>query len=405
MSFRKLFIYILPLFLMFISISSAYSQTRVQNADGDWIIIMPDGTWQYDDSKANDPPKVTKEKKTKAKKQKQPKVKKIKKPKTKKAKKPKKTKSSKIKNAAASPSVDRSQLAESEERLQRAKADLNKISRDISAKKKAISATKSEPLKAQFKQELNTLNQSKKLAKSNVKLAKKNHSAMKSAIAKAEKTGTTQAASTQARKPKAEKRPKNQANPSSKPDANISEVRLSSADTKLMSKIRYTPCSVAMREVDPISGQTQINLKQQRFFSYTAPEMRKYMKGSDYLNCYAGLTKIGNNKLLNMTFVINSKLGQKDYGYIEDDASLLIKLIDGTMITLKASKQDEGIVDGINNTTTFKNSYFIAPKQEKELRKYEVSFVRMVWSNGYEDYEVYELDFMIDMFDCLDEAK
>ncbi len=408
MSFRTLIAAFAAVFLLFCSISPLYSQTRVQNADGDWIIIMPDGTWQYDDNAVEKPAKATKKKKSKAKK---PKTKKSKTPKTQKpkakkskAKKPKKSKTPKIRKESSNPAIDRSQLAASELQLEKAEADYKIIKRDVSAKKKEIAKAKSEPQKLRLQQELSVLNQRKKLAKANVKLAKKSYSTIKSSISKQEKAAKSEIAESQSvrsNKSKSSKKSREtQTIQASSPVQNTA-----STGARLISKIRYTPCSIAMRQVDPISGQTQINLQEQPFFSYTAPEMRKYMKGSDYLNCYAGLTRVGNTKLLNITYQINSKLGQKDYGYIEDESSLIIRLIDGSMITLKAKKQDEGLVDAINNKTTFKNSYLISAKDEKELRKYEVSFVRMVWSNGYEDYEVYELDFLIDMFDCLDETQ
>ena len=43
----------------------------------------------------------------------------------------------------------------------------------------------------------------------------------------------------------------------------------------------------------------------------------------------------------------------------------------------------------------------MASRMEKALKKGEVDRVRIIWDAGYEDYEVYNLDFFINQFKCL----
>jgi hypothetical protein len=63
------------------------------------------------------------------------------------------------------------------------------------------------------------------------------------------------------------------------------------------------------------------------------------------------------------------------------------------------------MVDEINGKTIYR-TYFSMDKGElKKLQKSEVIKVRMLWSIGYEDYEVNELDFFINQLNCLEQVK
>jgi len=58
----------------------------------------------------------------------------------------------------------------------------------------------------------------------------------------------------------------------------------------------------------------------------------------------------------------------------------------------------------VNKTTTYNTSYPLNKSQIKRLRDAEIDKVRMIWATGYEDYEVYQVDFFRDLFRCLEEG-
>ena len=83
---------------------------------------------------------------------------------------------------------------------------------------------------------------------------------------------------------------------------------------------------------------------------------------------------------------------------------MLIKLLDDETVNLICDKTDGGTVDLDAGTTTYNTYFTIHNKAEKQLRKSEVVQVRVLWSTGYEDYEINELDFFMDQFYCIDAA-
>ena len=61
-----------------------------------------------------------------------------------------------------------------------------------------------------------------------------------------------------------------------------------------------------------------------------------------------------------------------------------------------------GTLNPLKKSVVYKPQYLIGSNQAKELSKGEVDRIRLVWSSGYEDYEIYELDFFINQFRCLE---
>ena len=55
----------------------------------------------------------------------------------------------------------------------------------------------------------------------------------------------------------------------------------------------------------------------------------------------------------------------------------------------------------INNVYTFRGQYPISKGELKVLRRSEVDRARIVWKTGYEDYDILNVDFFINQFNCL----
>jgi len=104
-----------------------------------------------------------------------------------------------------------------------------------------------------------------------------------------------------------------------------------------------------------------------------------------------------------LEITIASEHAQRDYGIIEKGSVLNIKLMDDTNVKLFNNKTDVGVSNELTNSVTYQAQYVVSPGAEKVLRKNEIDKIRVIWSSGYEDYEVYDLDFFINQFRCLNE--
>ncbi len=171
------------------------------------------------------------------------------------------------------------------------------------------------------------------------------------------------------------------------------------------SEVIMEECDFEFNEFDPITQKVKRGLAHRFFFSYTSDVLKEYMQGEDYLICHGGLIDIQGIIALGIKYEIDSPQARYEYGSISTNAQMILQLIDGETITLLAEQSDSGRVNRSTGKTEFSSIFLINPREEKELRKTEISTVRMVWGTGYEDYEVNELDFLINQFQCIDAAR
>ncbi|MFT5386870.1 MAG: hypothetical protein ACI81W_004288, partial [Saprospiraceae bacterium] len=162
-------------------------------------------------------------------------------------------------------------------------------------------------------------------------------------------------------------------------------------------------CNLVFDGVDEFSGKKRKDVAEQLFFTHTNEELRSIFKDQDYMTCTGYLSSLtGGLIFLTLNITIASKSAQREYGILEKGSQINIKLLNGENVRLVNKKTNMGTENTLENSVSYRAQYLISSGDEKELKKSEVDKVRIIWSSGYEDYEIYELDFFIDQFNCLD---
>ncbi|MBK8504531.1 MAG: hypothetical protein IPL46_21365 [Saprospiraceae bacterium] len=161
-------------------------------------------------------------------------------------------------------------------------------------------------------------------------------------------------------------------------------------------------CEFSFHGIDEFTKTQKKELKDELFFSYTDERLKSYLKDQDYMSCRGYLTSIsGGFRYLTLVFSIASKNANREYGYIKNGSLLNLKLLDGETVSLFTQSENQGLLDPKSGKTVYKVRYPIEYQKEKLLLKSGIDKVRVVWSSGYEDYEVYNIDFFTNQFDCL----
>jgi hypothetical protein len=367
---RLKYIFLVLLIVNIVAIQQVTAQIKVTNDDGDKIILMPDGTWRYADkdkqaTASNDvkkkqssgKAKVNKKKLTKAEKKKLEKVEEDKK------------RSEKIRKKLAK-QRERKAKDEAEKRAKEEKKNAKLAAKNA---KKNNSGKKTPKTKKPKKEKVAKGKSNKKTKKDNKRLADGNNS-------------------------KGSKK-----KPSKKLQAKL--IRQQFKPFKDVRIIEYqTSCEYSMNEVDAFTRKRKITTTSKFFFGYTHPKLQEFLKGENYLTCEGYMSQVGSLKSLNLKYTIDSPTAQDDYGNILEGSRLLISLLDGTVITLVSAEQDGGRIDRSKQQTIYKTFYIIDARSEKKLLKSEISEVRMVWTKGYENYDIFEVDFIINGLKCLNKA-
>ena len=236
-------------------------------------------------------------------------------------------------------------------------------------------------------------------------------------ISEASKKSRESQKATKARKPKkgknteyvkSQKREKSKNNTSDESvdtDAYVTQAYQVSYPSKKPDVVKASipNCNIVFEGKDSFSGKKRIDLGKSPFFSFTSDKMRSYFEEGDMIECEAYMSAVaGGYKFVCIEVTVASETAQRSYGSIEKQGLLSIKLVDGTRVNLYNNKTDYGFLDPLKKEVLYKAQYLIPNEHVKTLSKVDIDMVRLVWSTGYEDYTIYETDFLINQLNCLD---
>lgn len=175
--------------------------------------------------------------------------------------------------------------------------------------------------------------------------------------------------------------------------------------TDAVENVRFAPspgCKVAYEGVDADTRQFRRDVQKQLLFSHTDERLRMVLKDQEYLRCEGFATSIGGYRFITLQFTFAYPNAREAYGFIEKGSILTVKMLDGSFVNLRSGKMDKGSFDTLTNVLTYNVHYPIDRSQISLLRNSEVDSILVFWSSGYEEYEVFEIDFFINQLACLE---
>ncbi len=187
---------------------------------------------------------------------------------------------------------------------------------------------------------------------------------------------------------------------------NIVALDEATGDVRNRSNVMVNPpnnvCDVAYEGTDEATKQWRRDMQQELLFTHTDERLRVYLKDKEYLRCEGFLTSMAGFRFLSLQFTFAYPNAREAYGFIEKNSVLIIKLLNGDFITLNAGRMDQGSYDTEKEVLTYRVHYPMDRSQLGILRNSELDAMIMFWSSGYEEYDVFNLDFFISQLSCLD---
>jgi len=160
-------------------------------------------------------------------------------------------------------------------------------------------------------------------------------------------------------------------------------------------------CKVITDTVDEATGRRRILLESGLIFTHTDPDLRPYFKSKELITCYGRLSKIDAYIYLYIDFQIAISHSQGNFGSLETGSLLRLRLLNGKYVSLYNLTSDRGQIDPYSGHTIFTGQYALGKDEIKMLSSSTLDKIRILWSTGYEDYDVYKIDFFIHQINCL----
>ncbi len=161
------------------------------------------------------------------------------------------------------------------------------------------------------------------------------------------------------------------------------------------------PCVIASSSRDEFSGEISRETAQAELFRFTNPALRTYLQGKTHVICEAALASTGPKATLLLTFRINDPNARKAFGKLEKNGVAFLKFLDGSTVELQNAVADDGVFNAENDASIFRGHYPINPETLKKIRRTGLDKLRILWSKGYDDYDVQQVDLLMRQAECL----
>ncbi|NNF32951.1 MAG: hypothetical protein HKN68_02520 [Saprospiraceae bacterium] len=166
--------------------------------------------------------------------------------------------------------------------------------------------------------------------------------------------------------------------------------------------VKEKECELVFNGMDKQLNKKRKEVKSSNWFSYTHPKLLNHFKSNDFLKGEASLMQVDKRFYINLRLILATRDARRSYGYVAEDAMLRISLINGDRIYLKNQIRSDGNLEAYTGNTVYQCLYQVDKDDIKEIKRTEIDKVGIMWSTGFEEYDVYEVDFLMNQLYCLE---
>lgn len=164
------------------------------------------------------------------------------------------------------------------------------------------------------------------------------------------------------------------------------------------------PCRMGEKIMDPTTNDARWQTASDLIFSHTDALLESQFLKRDFIQCAGSLASLkGGLKLFNLELAVSSTNAQQIFGVLPKDEFIELQLIGGEKLSLFNTLPSNGQWISAQDAFVYRGSFLLGFREEKLLRKIELDQVTIRWSKVQEQYEIYETDFFIRQFQCLDD--
>lgn len=195
------------------------------------------------------------------------------------------------------------------------------------------------------------------------------------------------------------------------PSAKVQRIRRGRADTrgkdiKLDERSafdieREASCTIVFDGFDEGLDAKRKETGAARLFGYTHPRLRQHFVNKDYIETMASMAKIDKDYYLVLRLDVASKSASKNYGAILSSERLRLRLIDGSNIYGQPVNNQSGTLEQYTGHTIYNPIIKIHKDDIKRLERIPLDDIGIVWTSGFENYEVYDIDILQNLTKCL----
>ena len=135
--------------------------------------------------------------------------------------------------------------------------------------------------------------------------------------------------------------------------------------------------------------------------TYTPEKLKTYFKLKDLMQISSAIYKEGKHYFLKLYIKVISKDAAKNYGIVQRGNLLKITLISGKSINSNAIADAMPSIENYTGHNYYQILYPLTNDDINALEKTPLDTLGMMWSSGFESYDIYDVDVLMQQINCV----
>jgi len=175
-----------------------------------------------------------------------------------------------------------------------------------------------------------------------------------------------------------------------------------SGQTLFSQEMSYSDCQVHFEGIDPVLKSQIKEMSKEDLFIYTPDALKNMRLDFPLVEGAGSLARTSGYTFFELALKVNSKRARNDYGYIEKGSMIKFFLLDGSSFYSNNLTNSLPQRTKDANATMYVASCSIDKEELRMLSNSYIDKIAVVWSKGYEEYEIYAPDFFVNQLACLE---
>ncbi len=148
-----------------------------------------------------------------------------------------------------------------------------------------------------------------------------------------------------------------------------------------------------------------VEIEPKFLFSFTPERLKSYFKEKDLMQTNANFLKIGKEYFLKLSIKLFSKDASKSYGFISKESMMHLEFINGKKEMLFALDAAPAQFENYTGYTTYTILYAVSSDLLGVLEDIPLNTISLMWSSGYETYDIYQVETLASQVKCIKSIK
>ncbi len=161
------------------------------------------------------------------------------------------------------------------------------------------------------------------------------------------------------------------------------------------------PCTIDFEGIDLETKTFKKQLAARTIIQHTPPQLKNDLQQKDLIIGTAFIYQHEQDFFLHLSLKINSPKAQSLYGFIPDGSQMKITTVNNDEVLIRIPYEVQADMQPDRAAYTYYINAPLDSKTRRQLQKSEIDKWGFVFSSGYEEYVIYQVDFFIDQIGCL----